>query len=337
MFRLLIWYNFRFVKLLLVIFFFISSLKVSSQDIIDTTYSKFIKHINNFTKSTTFSGSKYTDYHSGLKKAFLFNGDISYPFLIQSEYFKCKKLFYLIQIFPDIKIRIFQNDTTYSDKSKPVRTPSYNPKISFTFSHSSLWRNNRKNFYFFQFNLLHHSNGQDGWEFSYPDSIVNLYNGSFSETLYFQYYLGMYKKTNFKKDQHFYFKTGFEWHPSYLSNIKLSQSNLYAGNRWLNDFQYSISKKYKDNFFEKHRFTLNFEYITDLTYYSGNLKIKNKIDLFNLSKRMNIQLTYIYTLLKTKALAIFMQTAYYGSDSYNIYFQQSFYVARIGLALGQFY
>lgn len=319
--------------------------------------------LQSLTDPSTISGTKFFDYHSGIKKAFLFNGNFNIPYLISSEKLivgKNKRFFQVFQFLPEIKVRIFQNDIIYNDKSKPVRTPSYIPKISYYFTHQKYWNNERKLNLFAGISALHHSNGQDGWEFDSNDSLVNIYNGSFSESLYFQFIIGgkhfsnQWKNTRsfFKnkdkkttasqKTKNLSWKSGFEWHPVYFANQKLHQTGLYGGNRVFASLLLQkikiLNPKLTDNFngTENARWMLNLEYITDLSYYAGNNKVRTLISFFEAKKRFNMYITYYKKLLNSANFSFFAQVGYFGSDNYNIYFQQSAFIARTGLAFGHF-
>ena len=337
-------------------YFFTNFCQVSIEDNIESN-SSFSAAIKTFSEISHLSGFKYFDYHSGIKKQFLFNGNFAFPFLLSSNKWilgKRKSFFQNFQFSPDIKIRLFQNDSDFADKSKPVRTPSYIPKLSYFFTHQKFWNKIRKSNYYLGISAIHHSNGQDGWEFDYNDSVVNIYNGSFSESLFFNFMLGgkiLLKSKNINpKDIHYnlntsakinnlFWKVGFDWHPIYFSNQKLHESKLYGGNRFTFNllFQNLRSKDLNfDNEKEFIRFVFNAEYISDLSFYSGNLKQKNKIKVFDVSKRLNLNLSAYKRLFDLDNLAFFVQIGYFGSDNYNIYFQQSIFIARTGLSLGFF-
>lgn len=324
-----------------------------------------------FSDVSTLSGTKFTDYHSGIKKPYLFHGDFSFAYTIGGEDYisgKKKSWYHVIQFVPSAKIRIFQNDPIYGDKSKPVRTPSFYPKIHYFLSNSNFWNNDRK--LFLSVGLGHHSNGQDGTEFVDYTDTVNIYNGSFSESLIGYFAIGgvfyeffhdkkkgckplkhveeKSKKRNFSLKT--YWKLGFEHHPVYFANQKFHQTGLYGGNRVFGSITLLTSKniipeKLKTNTFkdfnlsmniEKNRLCINFEYISDLTFYYGGFDSRSKIMLFDIEKRLNLNITYYRRILKSKHPALFAQLAYYSSDNYNIFFQKSLFQARIGLAFGFF-
>ena len=328
---------------------------------------------------TEISGTKFLDYHSGIKKAYLFNGSFRFPFTLKCQkknFNKPSNFLHLFQFFPEINVRIYQNDSLFGDKSKPVRTPSYIPKISYFISHSDFWERSNKTNYYLRISALHHSNGEDGWEFDYPDSLVNIYDGSFSESLYFQASVGAVKNTtsqkiprknllvhknnikqkwNYLKNNEashnkFFGTLGFEFHPQYFSNEKFFESQLYGGNRFFFRFNFQRSHSYKNYYKqgnqwitngksyikEAQRFMFHASYISDLSYRYGSQTKSTKIPLLEAKKRLNLTLSFYQSILNTNYLAFFAQLGYHGSDNYNIYFQQSNFIARMGLAFGIF-
>ncbi len=333
------------------------------RDLMETSY-----------EPTTISGTKFFDYHTGIKKNYLFNGDFQFPFTIGGLNFisgKKNTFFHCFQFVPSAKIRIFNNDSKYKDKSKPVRTPSFYPKLYYYISNSKFYNQDKK--YFLGFGMGHHSNGQDGTEFVDYTDTVNIYNGSFSESLihYFQIGGSFSKEIN-KVDSlamdlipgkiftsksptkliNFIWKIGYEYHPPYFANQKFLKTGIYGGNRAFGNVQWIISRDFlslmrdvkRDNIIyqienlekETGRLSFNFEYITDLTFNSGGFNHLQKIKFFNVQKRANVVLTYYKRILNSQFPAVFAQIAYYGSDNYNIYFQKSTFQARIGLAFGFF-
>lgn len=329
---------------------------------------------------TYISGTRFFDYHSGIKKAYLFNGNFQLPFTIGGKKYcfgKKKSWYHAFQFTPEIKVRIFQNDTTFKDKSKPVRTPSYIPKISYFLTNTKYWsQEHTKHNFYIGVSALHHSNGGDGWEFEYGgDSTVNIYDGSFSESLYFQVAIGglistqkeytgrlnrlhhaktkkgqLVVESADKRDLKLGWKITSEFHPRYFANQKFYDAQVYGGNRVVFSLFHQLAHQYDEFHFKSGkwlasknpfiqefcRFSLHLEYITDLTFRSGNLIESEKIKLSDASKRLNISLSFYKRILHSKNLAVFAQLAYYGSDNYNIYFQQSSFTARCGLAFAFF-
>jgi hypothetical protein len=343
-----------------------------SMAIVFKTASDFRTNLELFSEFTTMSGLRYFDYHSGIKKPYLFNGDFAFAYTLGGEDYisgKKRSWFHAFQFLPTAKIKIFQNDPSFNDKSKPVRTPSFYPKINYFLTNQNFWNSERK--FYLSLGLGHHSNGQDGTEFVDFTDTVNIYNGSFSESLIgfvsiggvFERLLYFTKKSernstpSLKKNKEnpiqnikLAWKLGYEYHPVYFANQKFHQTDLYGGNRVFGNLTFinsknQISKKIKSDAFsdiyytkivEKNRLNLTLEYISDLSFYSGGYNSKTKINFLDYKKRMNISLTYYRRILKSQHPALFAQIAYFGSDNYNIYFQQSQFQARIGLAFGFF-
>lgn len=355
----------------LILFLLIIKLSLGQKEKIDSILNNY-KSSENFRSTlelaqdaSTISGTKFFDYHSGIKKAYLFHGDFSLPFTMGGEdYISGRKraFFHSFQLLLGSRIRIFQNDQGWNDKSKPVRTPSFNPKLYYFLTNQHFWNDNRK--LYCGLGIGHHSNGQDGTEFVDFSDTVNIYNGSFSESLInygliggnfsmmsekFRYEGNKAKKNrstfalNNSKVLNINWKLGFEYHPPYFANQKFYQSGVYGGNRIFGNIQLLSSKTFSKNFGptykknkETNRLTLNFEYITDLSYYSGGFNHLEEIKLTDVQKRLNVNLTYYRRILNSKHPALFAQLAYYGSDNYNIYFQKSTFQARIGIAFGFF-
>lgn len=341
--------------------------------------SEFRDYIELLNEPTNISGTRFFDYHSGIKKAYLFNGDFQMPFTIGGNRYisgKRRSWFHAFQFVPEIKVRIFQNDSAYMDKSKPVRTPSYIPKISYFLSNEKWWNPKSSRQFYLGFSALHHSNGGDGWEFNYGyDSTVNIYDGSFSESLYFQVCIGglIRKELNYqgKKNRLHHntmqknqkvlenaemqlhklgWKVTGEFHPRYFANQKFYDSQLYGGNRIICNLFYQTAHRFDEHHHkngiwhkintigvkENYRFSFQVEYITDLSYRSGDLIQSEKIKFTDASKRLNVCLSFYKRLFDSHFLSAFAQLAYYGSDNYNIYFQQSLFTARMGLAFAFF-
>ncbi len=346
--------------------------------------SQFRDVLELISEPATISGTRFFDYHSGIKKPYLFNGEFQLALTMGGpSYFTGRKYKWVhaLQFIPCTRVRLFQNDTTWMDKSKPVRTPSYYPRVYYFFSPEKLWNPLRKHRFYFGLGVAHHSNGQDGTEFVDFTDTVNLYNGSFSESLIVhglvggnsflgekrrtgEFYQKRMQRLETRKAQknavYVYadpvshsnmlnWRLLYEHHPGYFANQKFQEHGVYGGNRliaqfsWINSrtvvYHYCEEKKelarevFKKEFF---RLSLNAEYITDLSYNSGGYLHLEKIPLGLLRKRLNVSFTVYKRFLDSRFPALFGQLAYYGSDNYNIYFQQSFFQARFGLAFAFF-
>ncbi|MES2589457.1 MAG: hypothetical protein V4622_10785 [Bacteroidota bacterium] len=286
------------MRILLYSLILLVNTQLHCQNVFFDSIKKVYKNSENFRKTvelsqepSTISGTKFSDYHSGIKKAYLFNGDFQLGITIGGENYvsgKNRAWFHSLQLIPSARIRIFQNDPKWSDKSKAVRTPSFNPKIYYYITNQYFWNKKRK--MYLGTGLGHHSNGQDGTEFVDFTDTVNIYNGSFSESLINYFVIGGNKnykhlfkekslnqiKDTFETEIKLVWKTGFEYHPPYFSNQKFYQTGVYGGNRILGNLQLMSSKTFVKNKNRKdktkklgeketHRLSLNFEYITDLS------------------------------------------------------------------------
>lgn len=325
----------------------------------------------------TISGTRFFDYHSGIKKTYLFNGDFQVALTVGGpRYHSGEKLRWVhaLQFIPSTRVRIFQNDTVFQDKSKPVRTPSYYPRVYYFFSPEKLWNTTNKYNFYFGIGAAHHSNGQDGTEFVDFTDTVNIYNGSFSESLIAQFIVGgriMLDHKNLDSKQKLdkkrmkrkilvelptqrnnalNWRLVYEHHPPYFANQKFYDHGVYGGNRLITNFSWISSRHYttyyrktgtwapsgEEQVKESFRLSLIAEYITDLSYNSGGYMHLEKIPLGIMRKRLNVSFTAYKRILDAKFPAIFAQVAYYGSDNYNIYFQKSVFQARVGLAFAFF-
>ena len=72
-------------------------------------------------------------------------------------------------------------------------------------------------------------------------------------------------------------------------------------------------------------FQLDFEYIMDKDY---------NYDISDYRRRLNISLKYYYQLPFMQNVSLMAGGGYRGQDEYNIYFQDSYAYATIGLAAG---
>jgi hypothetical protein len=89
--------------------------------------------------------------------------------------------------------------------------------------------------------------------------------------------------------------------------------------------------------YERWRFMTNFSYTLDQDYYRGStISSIEKINSFNASRRLNLSVSAYYVLKRSKYAALFAETGYYGSDPYNIYFNDSLWQVKFGFAFGFF-
>ncbi len=156
------------------------------------------------------------------------------------------------------------------------------------------------------------------------------------------------------KHSFYYWKLAYEYHPRFASSEKFARYHLYGRNRLNMQFGYlfnpasrhvvySAQKEkwipIEKNFHrrEVRRLVINASYILDTRY--NIAKQVTNVELasfFDVTKRLNIEFTWYERIGTISDYAVFMRLGYYGSDPYNIYFQESIFVARVGIAFGNF-
>jgi hypothetical protein len=311
------------------------------------------------------------------KKNFVVNTTVQPIVGIGGKRWYIKNYVHTFQVQPVLGIRIFQNDSAFQDHSLPVRTPNFSIRLNYYFSHASLWNDSSHCKIYFGLTGFHTSNGQDGYEYvvdvTKNDSVVNTYNGNFSEPANLEFMIGGLKmrpkaissETRNKArsprrllfnnlNSFYYWKAAFELHPKFSTAEKFSRYNLYGRKRLNLQFGYifnpsskhvtrsrksdawiPLEKNYHSR--EVRRLVINLSYILDGKYnISPFVRQTEFASMFNIEKRLNIDFTWYERIGTVSDYAIFVRLGYYGSDPYNIYFRESIYVARIGLAFGNF-
>ena len=205
---------------------------------------------------------------------------------------------------------------------------------------------------------------------------INLYNGNFEEFGVFELsyghiheYISNYMPNRQATVKHklkvaeqrvqpdisnrlLYWHIGYEYHPDFFTDPEFLKYHLYGRNRINFQAGYSIMPSYRDIILnadankyyavtpnqakESWRFVVNISYIADIQYNEGDMTRQNAVSFFNISKRMNLNITAYRRIPGTQNAGIFLQTGYYGSDIYNIYFEQSLWQVRAGIALAFF-
>lgn len=223
--------------------------------------------------------------------------------------------------------------------------------------------------------VYHHSNGQDGPELDLENiGEVNTYNGNFGEQLVFEFISGgryiatsksdglfqtlsdkkkdgtiLTRSTNDKKIE-WYWRFSYEWHPKRLSNEIFDDLDLYGKNRVNISLTRIIHRKYLTEIFdkgmpyglfpekenEKWRHHLKLSYIIDKEYKRGDYINPEDVPFFNLDRRLNINYTLYYIPPASRLFALFGQIGYFGSDEYNIYFNNSYTNLRFGISFALF-
>lgn len=269
------------------------------------------------------------------KTAYILSADIMPQFVIGGEWMPIP-----IHLTPRFKARIFRNNLETNDTSLPVRTPSFMPGMT---AHIPLqdYSKDTGKIKYASIAIFHHSNGQDGDEFN-SDERINLYNGNFSTNYVepaFHYRIRRFQsigstdcsdpEPNYSE---YYFKLGMEKHFVTAEKLKSTYGD-YRFNftvNWIGVRNYCdmINKKQISSSYyrEKHRIVFS------STFIAGN----REGGLNDFNKRINVNINYNWRIPSSPNTALFLGTGYYGSDPYNIYYQQSYFFVHAGLSLGFF-
>lgn len=226
-------------------------------------------------------------------------------------------------ISPQVKVRVI------SDKSYPVRTPSYIPGGTMYFKLSL----DTIRYKYLSLAVFHHSNGQDGPPLN-ADGTINTYNGNFG-TNYAEFALNIGSKKN-KGNR--YFKIGLEAHsgllewgdePAYRDKFAKMRINVkYSGS----DYASRLIQKVKNRAFgqntqieteELWRTVIEGMYIADSDL--------NELDWY---RKFNAELKVYRKIRHSENTSWFFSLGYIGFDNYNIYFEDHYPVFRFGLAAG---
>ena len=246
-------------------------------------------------------------------------GDVVANFVV----FDSPKSRLFINAFTRIKIRLL------SAQGAPVKSPSYMPGIIvfYRLNHDIF---NPK---FLSGGYTHHSNGIRGSTL-YPDGNFNVDSGKFATN-----FISLNYTCGKRKDYNDYttnlFNTiGVELHTGLFSTkgTAVGLPGRYGFFRINGTSMFNIAKKYPDAirtdkfvFNNWQRLQFDFTYIAD-SYQNYNV--------WNLKKRLNVSLKYYYNLPFLHDMAIMAGGGYRGQDDYNIYFQNSYGYAMIGLSSG---
>jgi hypothetical protein len=303
-------------------------------------------------------------------KPFFMTAQINTPVPIGGKWAKTVRsgLRFALFFHPDIEIRLLSNDKSRGDSSSPIRTPSFRPGLTFFITQKKLW-DDRNDKHYFAFKVYHHSNGQDGTHFRPQDNgYYNRYNGDFSDLVIFQFIYGgimswdhqfadsnklinhnRYNKVVYNSSS-IYWKAAFTFYPPAFIDSVLYVRSMYGKYRtevqlgWIYApvYQEGIRGRHDSRFIpmykpekkERFRVYLDMEYIWDLPYRTGPLQSQQNVAIYDITKRLNITITGSYRIWGTPFAGLFAQIGYYGSDPYNVYFQQSMFFVRAGLSTG---
>ncbi|MEA2103704.1 MAG: hypothetical protein U9P79_03575 [Candidatus Cloacimonadota bacterium] len=233
---------------------------------------------------------------------------------------------------PKIILRMFK------EKSDPVLTPSYMPQVTVYSQLNEVSETSPKVTYLFV-RFSHHSNGQDG-DFFNENGSINTYDGSFS-TNFIELGFFVSKLFSYQVNANDFFRTSLEFHPKYLQDEVLN--DLYGNIRWHNDFRiFKFSKEAftflfsrnetGDNHLNKNKIRPRFRANINTTIIFGEMK---HADTFDFSKRFSGSITLSYNPEFLEDIRFFIQY-YFGSDYYNIHFENTLSEFRIGLMADPF-
>ncbi|MBS1622634.1 MAG: hypothetical protein JST83_01345 [Bacteroidetes bacterium] len=303
-------------------------------------------------------------------KPYFIQAQIQTPIPIGGRWAKNVKsgLRFAVFLHPDMEVRLLRNDRSRGDTSTPIRTPSFKPGVTLFITQSKLW-DNRKDQHYFGFKIFHLSNGQDGPHFRPQDGgYYNRYNGDFSDFIIFQLiyggtysfdhqkidttkpiYRSRYNRTLYTSSQ-IYWKAGLTFYPKVFVDSLLCAEHMYGRYRsniqigWIYapiyqpgiyDHRHGIYRPlYAPERRERFRIWADMEYIWDAPYRTGPLGDLRTVPIYDITKRLNISVTGSFRIWGTPFAGIFFQVGYYGSDPYNVYFQQSLFVVRAGISGG---
>lgn len=271
------------------------------------------------------------------KGYYILSADIVPEFVIGGDWFR-----FPIHFTPRYMVRIFHDDKAKGDSSLPVRTPSYMPGATIFIPLCSPGAILSSSYLkYLSISVFHHSNGQDGHEFLPHSRQLNHYNGNFStnfvEPAYNFRYRSNIKPVAFSggigsRFHEWYGRLGYEMHFSTADTLKSS----YGNGRWNLRLGWILSKSYNDIVAHVpvgkpyHRET--WRAVLNATYINGD----RDLGLSPIDNRLNIDLSIYRRIPSSPNTAVFTTVGYYGSDPYNIYYDQRYFYFRFGLAMGFF-
>ena len=246
-------------------------------------------------------------------------GDVVANFVV----FNTPKSRVFVNAFTRIKIRLL------SAQGAPVKSPSYMPGVQLFYRlNHDIYKAE-----FVSLGFTHHSNGVRGPTLN-PGNSFNVDSGKFSTNFYtLNYTKG--KRIDYENViLNRYSTLGLEVHTGLFTRKGTAEGlkDRYGFVRLNGTLMYNLAKKYADPiksdkwvYDNWQRVQLDFTYIAD--------KYDN-YNALNLKKRLNVSLKYYYNLPFLQDMAIMAGAGYRGQDDYNIYFQNSYGYAMIGLSSG---
>jgi len=212
------------------------------------------------------------------------------------------------------------------EKSFPIRSPSYMPRITYYHNLKQKISGNKKVVPFLS--LVHHSNGQNG-DFHNEDGSVNTIDGNFS-TNYLEMGFFMTKLNTRNTGQRKFYKSYLEYHFASDPHLKGRYGFLRANFefQWIHQLSSYVGKRGElRQKSKKHRIRQSF----NTGWIFGGLENTSSV---NIEERLTFKYTFSYHPKITEDMSVFVQY-YYGQDYYNIYFNRNISVLRLGLMTDQ--
>lgn len=270
------------------------------------------------------------------KKWYILSADIIPEFIIGSE-----RIPLTVHLVPRYMVRILHDNEAEGDSSFAVRTPSFMPG-AIVYIPLQYEEPESPTISYMGIALFHHSNGQDGHEFK-SDGSFNLYDGNFS-TNYIEPSFHIRKRKyltapvstkpqdpnrNYKE---LYGRAGLELHFRTADSLKSSYGNQRINLQLGYISVINYWNEYQGRRLSNYYYGENYRVVFNATYIAG----KRDKGLSKLEKRINTELNYYWRIKGSPNSSLFATAGYYGSDPYNIYYANSYFFLRAGIALGFF-
>ncbi len=288
---------------------------------------------------TSFITGSWLDPSHPKEENYILHADMSPQFAIGGEWVATP-----ILLTPRFKVRIFGEDTPAHDISLPVRTPSFMPGGTIFFPLQKLLTEESREIRFASLAVFHHSNGQDGPEFQMDT--FNKYNGNFSNNyvepaLWYRVRVGgtpaaVPKFPGARNPYNDYFvKLGYEINFSTAVRLKPSYGTghvtLYGG---------IVHVTHRRDIHPTTRLPFNSPYWREVYRALFQMSVvtgpRNR-GLNTFAKRLNVEGSFHRRIKSSPNTALFAAVGYYGSDPYNIYYEDSYGYIRFGISAGLFF